>query len=107
MHAPESGKGCDKLPRIPLRCIQATGTAHNKDVTTFDNMVSALQYHMHQHVVITDIGEFGGSTIQASFKQPFDRLISHSHGSNQISISTADIDLAAFKRKLHNYVDWS
>jgi hypothetical protein len=66
-------------------------------------MASALQYHMYQHVVITNIGEFGGSTIQAPYKQPYDRLISHSHGSNQISISTADIDLAAFRRKTPSF----
>lgn len=77
--------------------------AHNRDVTTFDNMAAALQYHMYQHVVITNIGEFGGSTIQAPYKQPYDRLISHSHGNGQISISTADIDLAAFKRKVRIY----
>ena len=74
--------------------------AHNQDVNTFDNMASALQYHMYQHVVISNIGEFGGSTIQAPYKEPYDRLIAHSHGGNQISISTADIDLAAFKRKI-------
>ncbi|MFT5420067.1 MAG: putative amidohydrolase [Candidatus Endobugula sp.] len=77
--------------------------AHNKDVNTFDNMASALQYHMYQHVVITNIGEFGGSTIQAPYKQQYDKLISHSHGSNQITISTADIDLAAFKRKVSSF----
>ena len=77
--------------------------AHNRDVTTFDNMAAALQFHMYQHVVITNIGEFGGSTIQAPYKQPYDRRISHSHGNGQISISTADIDLAAFKRKVHVY----
>lgn len=78
-------------------------TAHNKDVNTFDNMASALQYHMYQHVVITNIGEFGGSTIQAPFKEPYDRLISHVHGVGQIAISTADIDLAAFKRTTNKY----
>jgi hypothetical protein len=77
--------------------------AHNKDVNTFDNMASALQYHMYQHVVITNIGEFGGSTIQAPFKEPYDRLISHVHGVGQIAISTADIDLAAFKRTTKKY----
>ena len=77
--------------------------AHNKDVTTFDNMASALQWHMYQHVVICNIGEFGGSTIQAPFKQPYDKLISHVHGVGQISINTADIDLAAFRRKTKTY----
>lgn len=78
-------------------------SAHNKDVNTFDNMASALHYHMYQHVVISNIGEYGGSTIQAPFKQPYDRLISHVHGVGQISINTADIDLAAFKRTVKSY----
>lgn len=77
--------------------------AHNKDVTTFDNMAAALKYHMYQHVVISNIGEFGGSTIQAPYKEPYDKLIAHSHGVNQISISTSDIDLAAFKRNARTY----
>ncbi len=78
-------------------------SAHNRDVTTFDNMASALQWHMYQHVVICNIGEFGGSTIQAPYKQQYDRLISHVHGTGQISINMADIDLAAFKRKVKKY----
>lgn len=77
--------------------------AHNKDVATFDNMASALHWHMYQHVVIANIGEFGGSTIQAPYKQPFDKLISHAHGVGQISISMADLDLAAFRRKINKY----
>lgn len=77
--------------------------AHNQDVSTFDNLAAALQYHMYQHVVIANTGEFGGSTIQAPYKERFDRLISHAHGQNQIAISTADIDLAAFRRKVIKY----
>ncbi|BAZ94610.1 retron-type reverse transcriptase [Thiohalobacter thiocyanaticus] len=73
--------------------------AHNKDVTTFDTMASALHYHMYQHVALVNKGEFGGSTIQAPYKQPYERLISHAHGTDQISINVADLDLAAFKRK--------
>jgi hypothetical protein len=72
--------------------------AHNKDVRTFDTMASALHYHMYQHVVVVNKGEFGGSTIQAPYKSNFDKLISHSHGSGQISINVADLDLAAFRR---------
>ena len=72
--------------------------AHNKDVRTFDTMASALHYHMYQHVVVVNKGEFGGSTIQAPYKENFDKLISHSHGVGQISINVADLDLAAFKR---------
>jgi hypothetical protein len=77
--------------------------AHNADVSTFDNMAAALHFHMFQHIVITNIGEFGGTTIQAPFKLPYHRLISHVHGSDQISINMADLDLAAFKRKVKTY----
>lgn len=73
--------------------------AHNQDVTTFDTMASALHYHMYQHVVLVNKGEFGGSTIQAPYREPYERLISHAHGNDQISINVADLDLAAFKRK--------
>ena len=72
--------------------------AHNQDVSTFDSMASALHYHMYQHVAVVNKGEFGGSTIQAPYKQPYDRLISHAHGNDQISINVADLDLAAFQR---------
>ncbi|HGY1171933.1 TPA: RNA-directed DNA polymerase [Klebsiella aerogenes] len=77
--------------------------AHNKDVDTFDNMASALQWHMYQHVVITNTGEYGGSTMQAPYKEKHHKLISHAHGTGQIAISTADIDLAAFRRKIKEY----
>lgn len=77
--------------------------AHNRDVNTFDNMAAALHYHMYQHVVISNIGEFGGSTIQAPFKEPYERLITHVHGANQIAINVADIDPHAFTRELKTY----
>jgi hypothetical protein len=74
-------------------------TAYNKDTNTFDTMASALQWHMYQHVVICNIGEYGGSTIQAPYKEQFHKVISHVHGVGQISINTADIDLGAFNEK--------
>ena len=73
--------------------------AHNKDVRTFDTMVAALNYHMYQHVVVVNKGEYGGSTIQAPYKEQYDRMISQSHGVGQVSINVADLDLAAFRRK--------
>ncbi|AZP11212.1 reverse transcriptase domain-containing protein [Undibacterium parvum] len=73
--------------------------AHNKDVSTFDTMAAALNYHMFQHVVVVNKGEFGGSTIQAPYKEHFDRLVSHAHGVDQISINVADLDLVAFRRE--------
>lgn len=77
--------------------------AHNKDVNTFDTMVSALNYHMYQHVIVVNKGEFGGSTIQAPYKESYERLISHAHGGDQISINIADLDLAAFRRTAKEY----
>lgn len=77
--------------------------AYNKDVNTFDNMASALQWHMYQHIIIANTGEYGGSTMQAPYKEKHHKLISHAHGTGQIAISTADIDLAAFRRKVIEY----
>ncbi len=77
--------------------------AHNKDVNTFDAMVTALHYHMYQHIAVVNKGEYGGTTIQAPYKQQYDRLISHVHGSSQISISVSDLDLAAFNRMITKY----
>ena len=33
--------------------------ALNTDVGTFDNMVAALHYHMFQHVIVSNCGQFG------------------------------------------------
>ena len=79
--------------------------AHNRDVNTFDAMATALHYHMYQHVAVVNKGEYGGTTVQAPYKEQHDRLISHVHGSGQISISVSDLDLAAFKRKNKKYKD--
>lgn len=54
---------------------------------------------MYQHVVLVNKGEFGGTTIQAPYREHFARLISHAHGLDQISINVADLDLAAFRRE--------
>lgn len=77
--------------------------AYNQDVATFDNMAKALHWHMYQHVVISNIGIFGGSTMQAPYKQPYDKVIAHVHGLNQIAISMADLDLKAFTRKVKKF----
>lgn len=71
-------------------------TAMNRDVKTFDNMVSALRYHMYQHVLIANTGEFGGSTAQAPYEKEHDRLIAHVHGNHQIAISLFEVDLNHF-----------
>ncbi|SCY65731.1 reverse transcriptase domain-containing protein [Desulfoluna spongiiphila] len=73
--------------------------ALNPDIHTFDSMVKALQYHMYQHIILANTGEFGGSTAQAPYKKDFVRLISHVHGNNQAVVSLFDVDLLAFKNR--------
>jgi hypothetical protein len=75
-------------------------SAMNKDVKTFDSMVSALRYHMYQHVVVANIGEFGGSTAQAPYDVEHRRLVSHSHGGQQVSVSIFDVCMDHFGPKL-------
>ena len=70
--------------------------ASNRDIKTFDSMAAALRYHMYQHVVICNTGEFGGSTAQAPYDAEHRRTISHSHGANQISISVFEIEVDDF-----------
>lgn len=70
--------------------------AMNKDVKTFDGMVAALRYHMYQHILIANIGEFGGSTAQAPYDKEHQRLISHSHGGNQLAVSVFDVRMEDF-----------
>jgi hypothetical protein len=57
----------------------------NKDVGTFDNMAAALHYHMFQHMIVANTGEFGGSTGQAPFDDRHKRTIFHTHGNEQVS----------------------
>ncbi|MFS2204706.1 hypothetical protein ACCD11_09120, partial [Variovorax sp. Varisp36] len=56
--------------------------------------------HMYQHVLIANIGEFGGSTAQAPFDSEHRRLIAHSHGSDQIAFSVFDVRIDDFGPKL-------
>jgi hypothetical protein len=74
--------------------------AMNKDVKTFDSMVGALRYHMYQHVIVANTGEFGGSTAQAPYDQEHHRLIAHVHGSHQVAISLFEVDVDHFGPKL-------
>lgn len=71
-------------------------SALNKDIQTFDNMVSYLHYHMYQPIILANSGEFGGSTVQAPFSK-HQRTIAHVHGNQQIAISIFEIDPSIFK----------
>ena len=70
--------------------------ALNKDVNTFDSMVDALYYHMYQHVVLVNTGEFGGSVAKAPYNFHYDKLVTHVHGKNQVSISSFDMNMFDF-----------
>ncbi|MNP63186.1 hypothetical protein D3C76_1585540 [compost metagenome] len=70
--------------------------AMNQDVNTFDNMVSALHYHMYQPIILANSGEFGGSTVQAPLKK-HERQIAHVHGNNQVAVCMFEIDASIFK----------
>ncbi|MFZ2170769.1 MAG: hypothetical protein WAW61_14175, partial [Methylococcaceae bacterium] len=71
--------------------------ALNKDVNTFDSMVDALYYHMYQHVVLVNTGEFGGSVAKAPYKESYEKLITHVHGANQVSISSFEMNMFDFR----------
>ncbi|TVQ84765.1 MAG: RNA-directed DNA polymerase [Chromatiaceae bacterium] len=75
--------------------------ALNKDVPTFDAMVQALNYHMFQPVIMTNSGEFGGSTAQAPYRERHEKVIAYIHGSGQVAISVFELDLAAFRASPH------
>jgi hypothetical protein len=73
-------------------------TALNKDITTFDNMAASLNYHMYQPVMISNAGEFGGSTAQAPYRERYDQLIAHVHGTDQVAVSIFRLDLEDFRK---------
>lgn len=75
-------------------CIPAL----NPDVNSFDTMVDALHYHMYQHVILVNTGEFGGSYAKAPYDKPYKRLIAHSTGNNQIAINTFEMNMFDFRR---------
>lgn len=72
-------------------------SALNQDISTFDTMVAALHYHMYQHVILVNTGEFGGTTAQAPYRAPWKKLIVHHHGNDEALVSVFDIDLQHFR----------
>jgi hypothetical protein len=71
--------------------------ALNRDVGTFDNMAAALHYHMFQHVIVANSGQFGGSTGQAPFDDRHKRMIFHTHGNEQVAVSFFEVDLNTYR----------
>jgi hypothetical protein len=71
--------------------------ALNRDIGTFDAMVSALHYHMFQHVVLVNSAEYGGSTAQAPYAEHYNKVIVHHHGMDQPVVSVIELDFARFR----------
>ncbi len=71
--------------------------ALNNGVQRFDTMVAALHYHMFQHVILCNTGEFGGSTAQAPFENRHMRTIFHHHGNAQAAITFLEIELDQYR----------
>jgi hypothetical protein len=66
--------------------------AMNMDVSTFDQMAMALQYHMFQMVIVANNGTFGGSNAYAPYREPFKRQIFHLHGQPQALMAFLEIE---------------
>lgn len=73
-------------------------SAFNPDVNLFDMMAESWRYHMYGHTVLANTGIFGGSTIQAPYKNAYERIIAHAHGANQAQILLASMELKWFER---------
>jgi hypothetical protein len=71
--------------------------ALNQDVNTFDQMASALHYHMFQLVIVSNNGTFGGSNAYIPYRLAYKRQVFHLHGQPQASIAFLEIeDIAAY-----------
>ena len=74
-------------------------SSSNQDVNVYDSMTAAMRFHLYGHVVVANCGEFGGSTIQAPYRNDYERVIVHSHGKDQAVISLTTLRLRDFIRK--------
>lgn len=71
--------------------------ANNKDVCTFDTMADTLSYHMYQHIVVVNTGEFGGTAVMAPYSERYERVLTHNHGNDHATVSIVDIDLSDYQ----------
>ena len=54
---------------------------------------------MYGHTVVANTGIYGGSTIQAPYDKPYERIIAHAHGGGQAQILLAELDLNDFSKE--------
>ena len=73
-------------------------SAQNRDIGTFDAMAESLRYRMYNHVIIANTANFGGSTIQAPYKENYERVLLHLHGGNQPMVAIATMKLSDFAK---------
>ena len=72
--------------------------ANNKDVTMFDAMAGTFSYHMYQHVIVVNTGEFGGTSVMAPYTEKHERVLTHHHGGGHASVAVVDIDLSNYQQ---------
>ncbi len=60
-------------------------------------MVDATYYHMYQHIVLVNTGEFGGSVAKAPYKEMHEKLVTHFQGANQVSIISFEMNMFYFR----------
>ncbi len=78
----------DLRPRTDIFSICAL----NKDVGTFDRMAESSHYHMFQGLIVSNNGQFGGSSCYMPFSKPENRQVLHLHGQPQAQIAFIEID---------------
>jgi hypothetical protein len=75
-------------------------SALNRDVKTFDNMITAMNYHMFQPVVLANNGTFGGSGAQWPINEPrHERTLFHTHGGDQMTVNFFDLDMEFVRQR--------
>ena len=68
-------------------------SALTRDVHTFDDIVNACRFTMFQHIILVNSGQYGGSTVQAPYKQEYRRILVQHHGMDQTVVSICEVNL--------------
>lgn len=78
----------------PFKANRYTKTKKNKH---FKFSQAVLFFNMYQHVVLVNTGEFGGSVAKVPYKERHEKLITHVHGAQQVSISSFKMNMFDFR----------
>jgi hypothetical protein len=74
-------------------------SAQNQDVGVFDTMAESLRYRMYNHTIIVNTANYGGSTIQAPYRDSYKRTLMHIHGAKQPMVAIVTMNLNDFGKK--------